>query len=278
VKEAYSIACQAKTVDKILHKLFHSAFRCGKTIRNSTSIGKGKLSVSGVATEIVLQNLMPETSLLVVGVNENTTILANELKKENFSNFIFANRTLHKAQALADEYGGVAIPLAEIANILPKVSIVFSSTSAPNYIITSDVIRNSFERAGNPRLIVDLAIPRDIESDGIPSEIVYYDIEQIRDYLEKQNKSKLEDLPLCEKIIEQEVALFLSWQESSEDDILGPYAEKFEKIRLELLDEYKNIFAPNEFDKIDKLTRQLIHRSKSIFISVLKEQSEGKKG
>jgi glutamyl-tRNA reductase len=278
VKEAYSIACQAKTVNKILHKLFHSAFRCGKTIRNSTSIGKGKLSVSGVATEIVLQNLMPETTLLVVGVNENTTILANELKKENFSNFIFANRTLHKAQALADEYGGFTIPLAEIANILPKVSIVFSSTSAPNYIITADVIRNSFERAGNPRLIVDLAIPRDIESDGIPSEIVYYDIEQIRDYLEKQNKSKLEDLPLCEKIIEQEVALFLSWQESSEDDILGPYAEKFEKIRLELLDEYRNIFAPNEFGKIDKLTRQLIHRSKSIFISVLKEQNEGKKG
>jgi len=125
---------------------------------------------------------------------------------------------------------------------------------------------------------VDLAIPRDIESDGIPSEIVYYDIEQIRDYLEKQNKSKLEDLPLCEKIIEQEVALFLSWQESSEDDILGPYAEKFEKIRLELLDEYKNLFAPNEFEKVDKLTRQLIHRSKSIFINVLKEQSEGKKG
>ena len=277
VKEAYSIACQAKTVDKILHKLFHSAFRCGKKIRNSTSIGRGKFSVSGVATEIVLQNLKPETTLLVIGVNENTTILASELKKANFSNFIFANRTLHKAQALADEFGGKAIPLSEITNILPKVPIVFSSTSAPNYIVSADIIRNSFEQMGNPRLIIDLAIPRDIETDGLPTEIAYYDIEKIRDYLEKQNKSKLEDLPLCEKIIEQEVELFLSWQESSDDDILGPFAEKFEKIRLELLEEYKNLFRPSEFEKLDKLTRQLLHRSKSIFINVLKERREHEK-
>ncbi len=276
VKEAYSVACQAKTVDKILHKLFHSAFRCGKTIRNTTYIGKGKLSVSGVASEIIFRILTNNMNLLIIGVNENTLILANELKKIEFSNFIFANRTLHKAQALADEFGGKAISLDEINLFLPNIDIIFSSTSAPNCIISSEEINNSFKKSGRLKLIVDLAIPRDIEAWNLPSEVTYYDIQKIRDYLEKQNNAKIQDLPQCEKIIEQEVELFLSWQENSNDEILGPFAEKFEKVRLELLDEYKNIFNGKDFEKIDKLSKQLLHRTKSIFVSALNEIKNSK--
>ncbi len=276
VKEAYSVACQAKTVDKILHKLFHSAFRCGKTIRNTTSIGKGKLSVSGVATEIILQKLTNDMNLLVVGVNENSLILTNELKKIEFSNFIFANRTLHKAQVLAEEFGGKAISLDEIEKYLPEIDIIFSSTSAPNCIITSESINNSFKKSKRLKLIIDLAIPRDIEAENLPDEVTYYDIQRIHDYLEKQNNAKIQDLPLCEKIIEQEVELFLSWQENSNDEVLGPFAEKFEKVRLELLDEYKNIFSPKDFEKIDKLSKQLLHRTKSIFVSALNELNSNK--
>lgn len=276
VKEAYSVACQAKTVDKILHKLFHSAFRCGKTIRNTTSIGKGKFSVSGVATEIILQKLTNEMNLLVVGVNENSLILTNELKKIEFSNFIFANRTLHKAQVLAEEFGGKAISLDEIEKYLPEIDIIFSSTSAPNCIITSESINNSFKKSKRLKLIIDLAIPRDIEAENLPDEVTYYDIQRIHDYLEEQNNAKIQDLPLCEKIIEQEVELFLSWQENSNDEVLGPFAEKFEKVRLELLDEYKNIFNPKDFEKIDKLSKQLLHRTKSIFVSALNELNSNK--
>lgn len=276
VKEAYSLACQAKTVDKILHKLFHSAFRCGKTIRNTTSIGKGKLSVSGVATEIILQKLTKDMNLLVVGVNENSLILTNQLKKIEFSNFIFANRTLHKAQVLAEEFGGKAISLDEIEMYLPEIDIIFSSTSAPNCIITSESINNSFKKSKRLKLIIDLAIPRDIEAENLPYEVTYYDIQRIHDYLEKQNNAKIQDLPLCEKIIEQEVELFLSWQENSNDEILGPFAEKFEKVRLELLDEYKNTFNPKDFEKIDKLSKQLLHRTKSIFVSALNELNSNK--
>ncbi|MGB9851932.1 MAG: glutamyl-tRNA reductase [Candidatus Kapaibacteriota bacterium] len=273
IKEAYSIACQVKTVDKILHKLFHAAFRCGKLVRNSTSIGQGRLSVSGVASELVINSVKDGTTVVVVGVNENTKILADELQKHKFGNFIFVNRTLHKAQALAEKYGGSAFPLSDIENVLPKADIIFTSTASPIPIISAKSINKSFQQNGKPTLVLDLAIPRDVENDGLDYRIEYYDIERIKKYLDIQQQIKLEEVPRCEKIIKDEVDAFLAWQESAEGDIFEPYAEKFERIRKELLEEYKNQFQSFEFEKIDKITRQLLHRVKSVFVSLLKEQN-----
>lgn len=270
VKEAYSIACQAKTVDKALHKLFHSAFRCGKEIRTLTSIGQGRQSVSGLAAKILQESIIDHSWVTIVGVNENSKIIATELKKRGFSNFFFVNRTLHKAQALAEEYGGVAYPLENIAEVLPKTDILFTSTSAPGTIIPSHLVKESYRLTRKPTIIIDIAIPRDVDTSELPSEILYYNIETLKQSLEKENSVKLKDLPLCEKIIEQEINAFLVWQESANDDIFEPYAEKFEHIRSQLLEEYSNILSAETMEKVDKITRQLIHRTKSIFVSILK--------
>jgi glutamyl-tRNA reductase len=270
VKEAYSIACQAKTVDKALHKLFHSAFRCGKEVRTATSLGKGRQSVSGLAAKILQESISDNSWVTIVGVNENSKIIATELKKKGFSNFIFVNRTLHKAQALAEEYGGAAYSLESIAEVLPRTDILFTSTSAPVTIIPSHLVKESYSLTGKPNIIIDLAIPRDVDASGLPSEIIYYNIETLKQYLERENSVKLEDLPFCEKIIEQEVNAFLVWQESAKDDIFEPYAEKFEHIRSQLLEEYSTTLSPETMEKVDKITRQLIHRTKSIFVSILK--------
>lgn len=270
VKEAYSIACQAKTVDKTLHKLFHSAFRCGKEIRTATSLGQGRQSVSGLAAEILQESISDNSWVTIIGVNENCKIIATELKTKGFSNFFFVNRTLHKAQALVEEFGGFAYPLESIAEVLPKTDILFTSTSAPGAIISAHSIKESYYLARKPTIIIDIAIPRDVDTSGLPSEIICYNIETLKQHLERQNTVKLKDLPLCEKIIEQEINAFLVWQESAKDDVFEPYAEKFEHIRFQLLEEYSNILSAEVMEKVDKITRQLIHRTKSIFVSILK--------
>lgn len=272
-KEAYSIACQAKTVDRFLHKLFHSAFRCGKQVRSQTTIGQGRQSISGFATEIVLNSFTPTSSVMLIGVNENTKIIATELKKSGFTKFIFVNRTLHKAQQLAEEFGGSAIPLSQISELLTEAEVVFSSTSAPTTIVSSKLISDAYHLSGNPKVIIDLAIPRDIEINEIPNKIEYYNIQSIKELIEWEQAQKLADLPICEKIIENEVLLFTSWAEGSESQVFEPYLEKFEKVRLELMDEYRNVFPEETFEKIDKITRQLIHRTQSIFVSILRKEN-----
>lgn len=271
-KEAYSIACQAKTVDRALHKLFHSAFRCGKQIRSETSIGEGRQSVSGFASEIAIKTFETSATVMIIGANESAKIFATELKKAGFQRFIFLNRTVHKAQELAVDFGGNAFPLTQIAENLVKADIIFSSTSAPIPIIPSKIISDSFYLSGNPKLILDLAIPRDIEADGIPDTIQYFNIEKLKELLEKEQNRKLHDLPICDKIIETEVQLFSSWSNSVEHKIFEPYQEKFEKIRLEIIEEYRNQFSEETIEKIDKITRQLLHRTQAVFVSILKKE------
>lgn len=181
---------------------------------------------------------------------------------------------MHKAQQLAEEFGGIARPLTQVSEVLVQAQIVFSSTSAPQAIIPAKLISETFRLTGNPKLIIDLAIPRDIETDGIANDIQYYNIEKLKELLEKEREQKLKDLPVCERIIDTEVKLFSIWTDSADDKIFQSYQEKFEKIRLNLLDEYRNQFPDETFEKIEKITRQLLHRTQAIFVSILKNNGK----
>ncbi len=269
VKEAYSVACEAKTCEKVLHKLFHAAFRAGKNVRTNTSIGSGKQSVSGVASQIMLGNLKKNNKITIIGVNENTKLLAGELQDAGFTNFIFVNRTLFKAGMLADQYGGKAISLDDVNQALSESDALFSCTGAPGSIISSDLLNGIAQQNKNLRLIVDMAVPRDIDNSSLPAQIKYFDIGNLQDYLSEQNKAQLESIPIAEKYIEDEVQLFQAWSESQNDKILEPYAEKFELIRQDLLKEYQEQLSEKSFEKLDRFSRSLVHRMQSTFVRAL---------
>ena len=269
VREAYSIACEAKTCDKILHKLFHAAFRAGKSVRNSTSLGSGKQSVSGVASQIIIDNMNKTDSIAIIGVNENSKILASQLKDSGFSNFNFINRTLYKAEIMVEQYGGKAFPLDKIERAMSECKAIFTSTGAPGFIITNDLFDKLILRKRLPQLIVDMAVPRDVDISQIADEINYWDLGRLQTYLARQTQSQLTDLPLAEKIIEDEVLLFQAWSEMQNNNILEPYAEKFEMVRQDLLKEYKEMMSDNAFTNLDKFSRSLIHRLQSTFTKAI---------
>ncbi|MCX7735550.1 MAG: glutamyl-tRNA reductase [Candidatus Kapabacteria bacterium] len=274
VKEAYSIACEVKTLEKIMHKLFHAAFRCGKAVRNNTSLGEGKQSVSGVASKIIIDKLNKTDKIAIIGVNENTKIMASELKANNFYNLIFVNRTLYKAEILAEEYGGIASPLSNIENILTECKAIFSSTGSPDYIVTNEILQRLIAQGKCPNLIIDMAIPRDIETRNLPEEIEVYDLGRLNGYLERQNLERMKDFPKAEKIIEDEVRLFQTWADNSDNELLQPIAEKIELVRQNLINEYENQFSDQSKAKVDKITRQLIHRIQPILINALLKAKE----
>lgn len=274
VKEAYSIACEAKTCEKILHKLFHAAFRAGKNVRNSTSLGSGKQSVSGVASQIMIDNLKKSDTIAVIGVNENTKILAGELKESGFSNFLFINRTLYKAEIMAEQYGGKAYNLEKLDRALADSKSVFTSTGSPGYIINNDMLDRLFLKKRLPRLIVDMAVPRDVDASLILDEINYWDIGRLQEHLVSQIQTHLEDIPVAENIIQNEVLLFLAWTEMQNNNILEPYAEKFEIVRQELMKEYKELMSDRAFSNLDRFSRSLIHRLQSTFTRALINNKE----
>jgi glutamyl-tRNA reductase len=263
IKEAYSLACSQKSADKILHKLFHAAFRVGKNVRSKTKIGSGKQSLSGIAFQIIKEKIRKEDVITIVGVNQNTKIIAEMLHNHGFSHLIFVNRTLYKAEELAEKYNGLAFDLDNLHEPLITSKCIFTCTGSSEYIINSDILNHSYSKSRNPSLIVDMAVPRDINTDGINKEIEIIDLEGLKKYLEVQKSEIENDIPLANKIISDEVNIFEVWNESQKDDYMGVFAEKVESIRLQLLDETKLQVSEEELLLLDKFSRSLLHRMKS---------------
>jgi glutamyl-tRNA reductase len=265
IKNSYSIACTEKSADKILHKLFHAALRTGKIVRNKTKIGTGKQSLSGIAFQLIEGKLKKKDVVTIIGVNESTKILATRLNQAGFSNTTFINRTLYKAEQLANKYNGTAYKIENLKEALANSECVFTCTGAPELIITSKVLNKIYTQSAGPKLIIDIAIPRDIDITGIPGNVETYDLEGLKIYLENQRKEIELDLPLAEKIISDETKIFEAWTESQNDDILGPFNEKIESIRLQLLDESRMHVNDEEYKRLENFSRSLLHRTKSIF-------------
>ena len=263
IKDAYSIACSEKTADKILHKLFHAAFRVGKSIRSQTKIGSGKQSLSGIAFKLIKEKIHKDSVVTIIGVNQNTKIIADNLNKSGFSHLIFVNRTFYKAEELAEKYNGLAFTLDSIVDPLISSKCIFSCTGAPGFIISSNVINSIYRKSNSPKLIIDMAVPRDIDIEGLIKDVEVIDLEGLKSYLEKQKEEISPDLNKAEKIISAEASVFEAWNDSQKDEYLEIFAERAEKIRLQLLDETRLHISDDELPLLDKFSRSLLHRLKS---------------
>jgi len=263
IKEAYSIACSHKTADKILHKLFHAAFRVGKSIRNETKIGSGKQSLSGIASQVIKEKVHKEDVVTIIGVNQNTKIIAENLYKSGFSHLIFVNRTLYKAEELAEKYNGLAFSLDRVEEPLISTRCIFSCTGAPGFILFPDSVNSIYKKSGSPKLIIDMAVPRDINTNGLIKDIEVIDLEGLKTFLKKQEEEITLDLDKAEKIISVEANVFEAWNDSHKDEYLGLFAEKAEKMRLQLLDETRLHVLDDELALLDKFSHSLLHRVKS---------------
>jgi len=270
IKDAYSAACSEKAADKILHKLFHAAFRVGKSIRSKTKIGSGKQSVSGIAFQILKEKLSKNDSIALIGVNQNTKIIAEKLREACYLNFIFINRTLYKAEKLADQYSGRAYDLENIEEAISNASCIFSCTGAQVLIVRSDLINRVWKKSKKLKLVIDIAVPRDVETTGIPKEIKVYHLDELKNYLKNRQKEISLDLPIANKAINDEVKIFEAWSESQSDEEMAYYDEKIESLRIQYLNEIKEQLSDEDFQTFERFSKSLLHRIKSTIHQVAK--------
>ncbi len=263
IKDYYSRACSEKAVDKILHKLFHAAFRTGKKIRTETKIGSGNQSLSGIALKKLKQTIGKDEVITIIGVNENTKIFTEGLKQSGYKNINFVNRTEYKAKELASRYGGEFYGLYYIDDLLKKSNCVFSCTGASGTVISAQKINYAYKQSSNLRLVIDMAVPRDIEREGIDEGIELIVLDNIKNILSDQNKLIENEIPAAESIIASEVSLFEAWNDSQENEAYNYYSQKLEKVRIDLLNEYKHKLSEEAYGIVDTFSHSLIHKVKS---------------
>ena len=166
VKQALALAEEAQTAGKVLHPMFQNAFKVAKRVHTETDICRGRVSVSSLAVEFaekVFEDLSAKT-VMIVGAGETAELALKSLIDRGARDVLVLNRSMDRGQALAERCGGRAIQFELLDDYLPRADIVISSTSAPHLVVHASSVRRAIEvRRGRPMLLIDIAVPRDID-------------------------------------------------------------------------------------------------------------------
>ncbi|MEQ1544248.1 glutamyl-tRNA reductase [Methyloglobulus sp.] len=270
MKSAYQSACEAGTLGKHLGRLFQQTFTAAKKVRTDTAIGSSPVSVAFAAVQLAQQindNLKEQTALLI-GAGETIELTARHLRQQGIGRIIIANRTLAKAQALAEQFNGAAITLADIPLHLVEADIVISSTASQLPILGKGSVESALKkRRYKPIFMVDLAVPRDIEAEVEQLRDVYlYTVDDLQNTIDQNMDSRRRAAEQAEEIIDTQVDYFLTWlRAENAQTTIRDYRLQSEQLRDEALQKalalLKNGSTPEEaLTRLAYgLTNKLIH-------------------
>ena len=218
VRSAFGAATEAGTDNVVLSRLFHSALRTGGKVRSETRIGRNAVSVSSTAVALA-RNMLGDltcSTVLVVGAGEAGKLAARSLRESGASRLVVTSRTASRAKELAAELGGEAVPFEKMGQALAEADIVISSSAAPGYLIGRDhVAHAASQRNGRPLLIIDIAVPRDVDPAVREFDKVHlYDIDDLQRQVEENMNKRRKELTKAEKIVEEELGRFNQWLNS----------------------------------------------------------------
>ena len=214
LKDAYRVAQESGTVGPLLNRLFQASFSVAKRVRTETRIGANAVSVAYAAVSLARQIFagFAQHTALLVGAGETIALTARHLQSHGLKRMIIANRSLDRAQALANEFNASAITLDALPNHLAEADIVISSTASPDpVILAGDVAAALAARRRRPMFMVDIAVPRDIDPAVAKFEDVYlYTLDDLQQFVTQNLKAREDEAREARLLIEEEVVRFMS--------------------------------------------------------------------
>lgn len=270
IKDAYSTANQAGTVGRQLNRLFQHTFSVAKKVRTDTAIGANPVSVAFAAVSLskkIFADLSKHTALLI-GAGETTELVAQHLANQGVNKMIVANRTVERAQILANTFDAEAIALSDMPDRLVEADIIIASTASQLPILGKGAVERALkQRKHRPMFMVDIAVPRDIEPEVSELDDVYlYTVDDLQEVIEEGRQSREEAAVQAEEIVLNQVEHFMGWLRSLEGiDTIRAFREQAEKKRNEQLTAAQKQLAagkdPEQVinDLARTLTNKLIH-------------------
>jgi len=214
-KQAVRAAQAAGTLGVLLHKLFQRTFAVAKSVRSETEIGAATVSMAAAAVGLAqrIYSSIAEQSVLFIGAGEMIELTATHFAAYHPRRMTFANRTLERAQALADRFLGRAITLNELPSQLATHDIVVSSTASTLPIIGKGLTESALRaRKHRPMLMYDLAVPRDIEGEvGALDDVFLYTVDDLGKIAREGMEVRGNAVTQAEAIIENQVTDFMHW-------------------------------------------------------------------
>ncbi|AMK77692.1 MULTISPECIES: glutamyl-tRNA reductase [Methylomonas] len=262
MKTAYHAASQAGTLGRNLSKLFQHTFSAAKKVRTDTAIGSSPVSVAFAAVQLAQQifDKLSEQTALLIGAGETIELTARHLYQHGVGRIIIANRTYDKAHALAMQFNGYAINLAELPNHLAEADIVVSSTASQLPILGKGRVESAIKiRKHKPMFMVDLAVPRDIEAEVAQLRDVYlYTVDDLQNTVNQNMDSRRRAAEQAEEIIDTQVEHFMAWLRSQgAQETIRDFRTQAEQTRDEALQ--KALAQLNSGAAADEVLQRLAH-------------------
>lgn len=281
VKQAYQQAKSIGTVQTYFERMFQQSFSVAKQVRTETDIAVNAVSVAYAAVTLAKQVFgeFVGKKVLLVGAGETIELVAKHIYEQGAKNIIVANRTLSRAEGIAEQFNARVCTLSQISEEILTADVVISSTASTLPIIGKGLIENVFkQRKHKPMFLVDLAVPRDIEPQVADLEDAYlYTVDDLQEIVASNMQARSEAAAEAEVIIEGKASMFSDWLSALDSvDLIKEYRTQSLAIKDELLARAKNqLQAGNDAESVitelaNKLTNRLIHSP----TSALKEAAE----
>ena len=265
VKDGFALATEQKTAGFFMNRLFQTALHTGKRSRTETRIGDGAVSVSYAAVDLAekIFDSLEHRTAMVLGAGETAELTARHLRGRNIGKLMIVNRTVERAQHLAESVQGTVVPFDVFCDHLPNVDIIISSVSVETYILTKDDIRKiEKQRQATPLFIIDIGMPRNIDPAARELENVFvYDIDSLQTMVDKNLQKRQEEVQRVEAVIAEELKSLDLWHSSLQaSPIISALTELAEHIRRDEV--AKNIHRFDERDRelLEIVTKRIVNK------------------
>jgi glutamyl-tRNA reductase len=270
LKDAYRVAQETGSTGPVLNKLFQAAFSAAKRVRSETRIGANAVSLASATVSLArrVYSDLSDHSALLIGAGEMNALTARHFMSAGVKRMVIANRTLERAQALAAEINADAVGLTDLDKELAQADIVISCTASPTPLVTKRAVEAAIRaRRRRPIFMVDMAVPRDIETEVADLEDVYlFSIDDLQQLVNANMQQREAAAGGARQVIAEEVNRFLA--ESRAQDA-GPairaLRRQAEGIRQQTVEQaHRMVAAGKSSDEVieylaNTLTNRLLH-------------------
>jgi glutamyl-tRNA reductase len=268
VKRAYEVALVEGVSGPVSNRLFRDALAAGKRVRSETGVARNNVSVSTVAVQLAGEFLgdLSDRRVLVIGAGENAELTARALRDRGVETLFVANRRYDRALGLAQRFGGRAVTFDDMPRELEAADIVVTSTGAPHQILGRDELEFvAATRMGRPLVLIDLAVPRDIEPSvrDCPG-IALYDMDDLQHAVARNMDAREAEAAEALVLVREEVARFEDWMSSLEVvPTISALRRRADEVVEQVLRENESrweTLSPADRERVEVMARAVVSR------------------
>ena len=280
VKEAFELATDQKRVGKLLGRCFQRALAVAKRVRSETGIAAGTVSISSIASELARKIFgeLRGRNVVLLGAGEMGEAAAKALAGSG-AILRVVNRSPAKAERVAEECGGVAVPVEQLSAELVDADVVITSTASEGYVLDQTLMKGVVRaRRRRPLFIIDIAVPRDVDPRvGELGNVFLYDVDDLQRVADENMSARRQEAAAAERIVEVEVAEFAMWRRSLDltPTIVG-LRERFQEVVREELERTLprlGELTPAQRKSLDKMSKAMVNKLLHAPLSTLKKGS-----